>query len=167
MMVAKYSVFLWWGPEKEQETEVKQRRVKKGSKSVRTMQGRKQGWTEETAWAKGEAWHTLLEHTGQRREKSSNVQRSSPWPVLRLLPWVRTVPFPRAQEEQTPSAPASMKQACLKMVYVSSWLLEPVLWVHVAENTDSNFQHFFLTGLKSGVYKLIKQTQTVVTFHVI
>lgn len=48
---------------------MKQRRVKKGSKSVRTMQGRKQGWTEETAWAKGEAWHTLLEHTGQRREK--------------------------------------------------------------------------------------------------
>lgn len=100
-------------------------------------------------------------------EKSSSVQGSSPWPLLWLLPWVRPVPFPRALQGQRPSAPASMEQVWAEMIhiYLISWLAEPVLKVHVAEKINSNFQHFFDCGLKSGVYKLIKQIQTVVTFQ--
>lgn len=122
----------WWGPNRSE--------AEKGEEG-KQISGEHAGWTEEAARAEGEAWLTLLECTGQRREKSSSVQRSSPWPLLWLVLWVRTVPFPRALQGQRPSAPAIMKQAWSEIIHFSwlPWLLELILWVCVAENINSNF----------------------------
>lgn len=117
--------------------------------------------------------HCLAHPAGTYRSEKREVLQCPE--LLTLATYVATLvsqdcAFFQSLARTEPSATASMKQAWSEMIHISltCWLLEPVLWVHVAENMNSNFQCFFSDcGLKSGVYKLTKQTQTVVTFQLV
>lgn len=65
MMMAKYSVIPLVRTRGRDKSEAE--KSEEGKQIGGSMQGRKQGWTEETTRAEGEAWLTLLEHRGQRK----------------------------------------------------------------------------------------------------
>lgn len=149
--------FLWWGPEGE--TKVKQRRVKKGSRSGGACRvGSRDGLSrlpEQRERPGSPCWNTEV------REKSSSVQGPhfghfcsySRESGLCLFPEHLPVWNRLGQKLFTFTwFPDFQSQFCK---YVWQKTLIPT------------FNIFFDCGLKSGVYKLIKQTQTVVTFQLI